>query len=37
MPWVIMIDTPIEIEYNCHTEYGNPCYTSYAYIPVIAG
>ena len=27
-------DIHVQVEYQCHAEYGNPTYTSYAYIPV---
>lgn len=27
-------DIHVQVEYLCHAEYGNPFYTSYAYIPV---
>jgi len=27
-------DIPIQVEYHCHAEYGNPTHTNYAYIPV---
>lgn len=27
-------DVHVQVEYQCHAEYGNPTYTSYAYIPV---
>lgn len=28
-------DIPVEIEYHCHAEYGNPPHTNYAYIAVV--
>lgn len=27
-------EIPVQVEYHCHAEYGNPVHTDYAYIPV---